>query len=268
MAGTSWPALVAGARARAADVELKFDWIEGNIVPMSGGSATDAAYDLGTTASRWRHGYLSGRLNVPAIGLSDTSFLSFDATGTITANKPVKMTNGVAIDEFSSDVTLAGNSDLAVPTERAVKTYVDSNVLNIGVAIATSTTAVTQLGSTAGASNITGPLSFTSQGLAYVLVFSAQYTLNLGTIGTSIFSGEFEIVRDDTSAAGFSTPIKQGYFAHSAPNTSTARDFTRITVNHVAYASLTSGAQTFRVRALGPGSDFTLEGYTFAVMKL
>lgn len=33
---------------------------------------------------------------------------------------------GVAVSEFSSDVNLAGNSNLAVPTERAVKTYVDN----------------------------------------------------------------------------------------------------------------------------------------------
>lgn len=32
---------------------------------------------------------------------------------------------GETINEFSSDVTLGGNSNLAVPTERAVKTYVD-----------------------------------------------------------------------------------------------------------------------------------------------
>ena len=35
--------------------------------------------------------------------------------------------SGVAINEFSSDGTLDGNSDLAVPTEKAVKTYVDNN---------------------------------------------------------------------------------------------------------------------------------------------
>jgi hypothetical protein len=37
------------------------------------------------------------------------------------------LANGVAIDEFSTDGTLAGNSDVAVPTEKAVKTYVDAN---------------------------------------------------------------------------------------------------------------------------------------------
>jgi hypothetical protein len=36
--------------------------------------------------------------------------------------------NGGAIDEFSSDGTLGGDSDAAVPTEKAVKAYVDNNV--------------------------------------------------------------------------------------------------------------------------------------------
>lgn len=38
----------------------------------------------------------------------------------------LKAVDGVAIDEFSTDGTLADNSDLAVPTEKAVKTYVDN----------------------------------------------------------------------------------------------------------------------------------------------
>jgi hypothetical protein len=37
---------------------------------------------------------------------------------------------GVAINEFSADGTLSGNSDTAVPTEKAVKTYVDDNILS------------------------------------------------------------------------------------------------------------------------------------------
>lgn len=36
--------------------------------------------------------------------------------------------SGVAVTKFSADGTLAGNSDLAVPTEKAVKTYVDANL--------------------------------------------------------------------------------------------------------------------------------------------
>jgi len=38
------------------------------------------------------------------------------------------MENGTRINEFSIDGTLAGNSDNALPTERAVKTYVDNSI--------------------------------------------------------------------------------------------------------------------------------------------
>jgi hypothetical protein len=39
----------------------------------------------------------------------------------------LKLLNGTIVDEFSIDGTLAGNSDDAVPTEKAVKTNVDAN---------------------------------------------------------------------------------------------------------------------------------------------
>jgi len=40
-------------------------------------------------------------------------------------------TLGVSINEFSSDATLAGNSNSAVPTEQAVKTYVDGEIAGV-----------------------------------------------------------------------------------------------------------------------------------------
>ncbi len=40
----------------------------------------------------------------------------------------LSMEIGTRINEFSADVTLNGNSDNAVPTERAVKTYVDNSI--------------------------------------------------------------------------------------------------------------------------------------------
>ena len=43
---------------------------------------------------------------------------------------------GATINEFSTDGTLSGNSDTAVPTEQAVKTYVDSNSFSTGKGIA------------------------------------------------------------------------------------------------------------------------------------
>jgi hypothetical protein len=39
----------------------------------------------------------------------------------------IRLSTGASVNEFSSDGTLAGDSDLAVPTEKAVKTYVDNN---------------------------------------------------------------------------------------------------------------------------------------------
>src|SRR4051812_14332405 len=62
MAGTSWPDLVSGRKAKAAEVEAKFDWLEQNIVPMNSGTSTDLAYDLGSASYRWRAAYL-GSIN-------------------------------------------------------------------------------------------------------------------------------------------------------------------------------------------------------------
>ena len=58
MAGTSWPSLVAGRKAKASEVESKFDWLEGSLVPMSGGSTTDGSYDLGSTTAQWNNCYV------------------------------------------------------------------------------------------------------------------------------------------------------------------------------------------------------------------
>ena len=44
----------------------------------------------------------------------------------------IQFTQGVEVNEFSSDATLAGNSNSAVPTEQAVKTYVDSEIAGVG----------------------------------------------------------------------------------------------------------------------------------------
>ena len=38
----------------------------------------------------------------------------------------LKFDAGATVDEFSTDDTLAGDSDTAVPTEQAVKAYVDN----------------------------------------------------------------------------------------------------------------------------------------------
>jgi len=41
------------------------------------------------------------------------------------------MASGATVNEFSTDGTLGGNSDTALPTEKAVKTYVDNQITNL-----------------------------------------------------------------------------------------------------------------------------------------
>ena len=49
------------------------------------------------------------------------------ATGAITGAS-LALASGATVTELSIDGSMAGNSDTAVPTEKAVKTYVDAQV--------------------------------------------------------------------------------------------------------------------------------------------
>ena len=53
------------------------------------------------------------------------------AVGSFNSSGNFSLKNGGAINEFSTDTTLGGNSDLAVPTEKSVKTYIDNRVPQI-----------------------------------------------------------------------------------------------------------------------------------------
>jgi hypothetical protein len=66
-------------------------------------------------------------LNADAFDLSGLTELQLGSIGAAI---------GATINEFSTDGTLAGNSDTAVPTEQAVKTYVDDNSFSTGKGIA------------------------------------------------------------------------------------------------------------------------------------
>ncbi|RCJ26527.1 hypothetical protein A6S26_14070 [Nostoc sp. ATCC 43529] len=47
-------------------------------------------------------------------------------TKNLTVNANLKLQQGVTVNKISNDITLAGNSDLAIPTEKAIKTYADT----------------------------------------------------------------------------------------------------------------------------------------------
>jgi len=53
-------------------------------------------------------------------------------TGSLYASKDLSLAEGAAINEFSTDITLGGNSDEIVPTQKAIKTYVDGQLGGTG----------------------------------------------------------------------------------------------------------------------------------------
>lgn len=54
-----WPALVDGRKAKASDVEYKFDWLEGDQMPMVNGNMTNGVYNIGSATYKWDIGYFS-----------------------------------------------------------------------------------------------------------------------------------------------------------------------------------------------------------------
>jgi hypothetical protein len=61
--------------------------------------------------------------------LSDRITLNIDnATEVTLTTSGMALKTGPSVNEFSTDGTLAGDSDTTIPTEKAVKTYVDPNV--------------------------------------------------------------------------------------------------------------------------------------------
>ncbi len=77
---------------------------------------------------------------------ADEDKIRFDTAGTQRAmidSNGLILENGTAVNEISTDGTLAGDSDDAVPTEKAVKTYIDNEVSDLDDDIAAITPAYT-----------------------------------------------------------------------------------------------------------------------------
>lgn len=94
------------------------------------------------------------------------------------------MANGSAINEFSTDTTLAGSSDLAVPTENAVKTYVDTNVdQNVKTTGSPTFSGVAAKGFFETVHSYTGTVTLTLT--QSVVVCSGTFTVNLPAVATA-----------------------------------------------------------------------------------
>lgn len=58
MAGSTWVTFSASTTASAAQVNSNFDWLEGDIVPMSNGALANGQFNLGTATAAFRAVYL------------------------------------------------------------------------------------------------------------------------------------------------------------------------------------------------------------------
>ncbi len=93
-----------------------------------------------------RHSELSASDGTPNQTFTSGADGSLTTGGDLTVGTGLTVTyadGGATIDEFSTDGTLAGDSDTAIPTEKAVKTYVDNNSGgDVGVVVAWLTSSV------------------------------------------------------------------------------------------------------------------------------
>lgn len=107
--------------------------VKGHIIPD-----TDDTHDIGSATYKIRDLYLgSNSLHIGDTGTIGITADVMTVAGATGGFKAVAFTgnSGVAIDEFSTDGTMADNSDTAVPTEKAVKTYVDAGVNPTGAVL-------------------------------------------------------------------------------------------------------------------------------------
>ena len=107
----------------------------GGVSNPPGGIVGSVQFNSGTAFSgNETFSYDTGTDTLQVLNATITTFLSIagtldgDSTGSITNFVDITLGVGATIDEFSTDNTLAGDSDTAVPTEAAVKTYVDTGL--------------------------------------------------------------------------------------------------------------------------------------------
>jgi len=117
---------------------------------LGGVSITSTEADTQKIFQYWRRNTNWGNLFMTGVRIGTGASDAIPAAGSL------QLLNGVAVDEFSTDGTLAGDSDTALPTEKAVKTYVNTksafaahkngtDQTGIVTATATKVTATTEL---------------------------------------------------------------------------------------------------------------------------
>lgn len=246
MAGSSWPALTAGRKAKVSDLELRFDWLEGSLVPMNAGLQTTGTYNLGSSTYRWRTAYVE-TVNINGGTISGTS-----------ASTAIKLATGAAVNEFSTDGAMTGNSDLAVPTEKAVRTYVA-----VGAAAnqtsAASGSRLTNLPTYLATLTITcdgHPIQVSAVATIYSQVRSADY----------VASGYLAVHRDGTALSG-----NLGYGHVEWPHTTTSLNFSSYLNVKISFVDTpATGTVTYTLTALGDptSTTYTVTAWSFMVQEI
>lgn len=98
--------------------------------------ATDDTYDIGSGTSQFKNGYFDGTVYADALSLGGSITFETDNTmdiGSISAQARTGFfhqiqlgTSAVTPEAFSNDTTLAESSTTKIPTQHAVKVYVDA----------------------------------------------------------------------------------------------------------------------------------------------
>mgnify|MGYP003640433145 FL=1 len=142
-----------------------------------------------------------------------------DSTGALAISTTLGLASGTTVNEFSIDGTLGGNSDDAVPTEKAVKTYVTDELLAFQ--------GFTTLGDgSSGALSAGNVVAINNSGQAIQANATQASTANVIGICVSNISGNISIqqVGNNTGVSGLTAGTKYylgtsaGALSATAPN--------------------------------------------------
>jgi hypothetical protein len=183
-----------------------------NTITISAAGAAQQDLDTITTAGATTTNDITvgsltstGAVTANSLDINGTGAVEFDSASSITLTAPdgvvtsadltvsgsLDLSAGASINEFSTDGTLAGDSDTAVPTEAAVKTYVDSAISGFVSGDDTSFTGVTTFTTTTDITNAktgaTGIVEhdYTEGAVWYHTSVSANFTPNFTNIPTT-----------------------------------------------------------------------------------
>lgn len=135
------------------------------------------------------------------------------------------LASGARLDEFSTDGTMAGNSDVAAPTEKAVKTYVDTrasylSLTETGLSLSNGLNSNITLGAAESLKSITGPTAafsvggFTNPVAGKVLILFNTVAQNMTVVNEDASSTAANRIRTNTGADVATTGVGIAMFVY------------------------------------------------------